>query len=75
MLSRLLPISRAHGSSQKLKQQPQSLHGPVLGSLHTCCGCLARDFCGTLNSGNGVSLTLLPAFGTLFFLLGYLTQP
>ena len=46
-------LSRAHGGSQRLKQQPHSLHGSVLGPLHVCYSCVAWCFCETPNSGIG----------------------
>lgn len=52
--------------------QPQSLHGSALGSLHIiCCGVLVEF----ITLGVWLSLTLLPALGTLFLLLDFLVQP
>ena len=64
-------VSRPHSSSQRLKKQSRSLHGSELGLcirvMVVCLGVLV----GLSGSwGEGVSLTLLPALGTLFSLLG-----
>lgn len=48
--------------------------GSELGFLHKRCRHLACGFYGIPNTGNGVSLALLPAHGTLFLLLGCLVN-
>lgn len=52
-------------SIQKQKRQAQGLHGSAPGSLHVCYGCRLGVFVGPLKVGVGVSLTGLPAAGTL----------
>lgn len=48
----------------------------ILGPLNLCYDCFAWGFCGTPKSGNGgVSLTILPAFETIFPLVGCTVQP
>ena len=43
------------------------LHGSVLGPLHICYSGVASCFYRTPNSGDGVSLTLLPALETSYW--------
>ena len=53
----------------------RGFHGSVPGPLHICYCYIAWCSCWTPNSGNKKCLWLLPALGTLFLLLGCLTQP
>lgn len=46
-------LSRAHGGSQRLKQQSWSLHGTMLNLLHICYGCWLEDLRGTPDNGTG----------------------
>jgi hypothetical protein len=57
--------TRAHKGSQRLNQQPGSLHGTGLGLLRVCYSCLAWTSCGPLTVEAGVSLTLLQGFESL----------
>lgn len=54
--------------SQALKLHAHGLHGSVPGHLCICYSCTVDVFVG-LAVGTGVSLTILPALGTPFFLL------
>lgn len=64
-----IQLSGAHRGSQRLTQQSQSLHGSSAYTLQWY-----NLFCGTHNRGNGVFLTLSPALGTVFLVLGRLTS-
>lgn len=52
-------------SIQKQKRQAQGLHGSAPGSLRVCYGCRLGVSVEPLKVGVGVSLTGLPAAGTL----------
>ena len=68
-------LSRARLSSQRWKWQ--AWVGPYMGLYQALCvlWLIAWWFCGTSNSGSGLSPTLFPALETVFFLLGCLVQP
>ena len=68
-------LSRAHRGSQRLKQQSQNLHGTALDPLRIYYVVGSVFWGGLLTMGLGLSLTLLPALGSLFLLLGCLVQP
>lgn len=53
-----------------MKQETPTLHGSV--SRSSCFDCQYIFFFETANSGSSVSLTLSPALGCLFHLLGCL---
>lgn len=58
-------------------REGSSEHGAYRGLHQVLCillWLLAVVFCGTPNSGNGVSMTISPTLETLFFLLGCLVH-
>lgn len=68
-------LNRAHSGPKILKAELGRLYRSDLGSLHIWYGCRAWCSRGTTKSeSSGMLLTLLPTFGTLFLLLGFLLQ-
>lgn len=73
MHSKIQRLIFLQGSYDLTEFEAHILHGLLLGSLHTFCGCLAWDSSLTSNSGSGMSMTFLPALGNLL-LLGCIIQ-
>lgn len=68
------PLSRAHLASQSLMRQAWVLHG-LHQILHVLNMALNLLFVWYSSPCKPVNLTLLPALGTVFLLLGCLVQP
>lgn len=63
---RTWPTKSSQQGSQKLKLQAWGLHVSAPGPLHTCYNYQLRGFVGLPTVEPDVSLTCLPAIGTLF---------